>query len=220
MNYDWDFSVVLRSFGMLLEGAVGTLQLAAAALAFAVPLGLLVALLRLAPSRWLAGAMTFYVDFLRTSPMLVLLFWFYFAFPILIGVETDAFLAALLAIGLQSAALFSEVFRGGIVSIARGQREAAKALGLGGASTMRYVILPQAWRRVLPVFFVQVINLIKATSYAATIAYADLAYAATRVASDTYRPIETYLLVGAMYCGAIFLLSQAVRVIEKRQRMN
>jgi polar amino acid transport system permease protein len=215
VTYNWDFAVVLREWPLLLAGLVGTAQLAGAALALAIPLGLLLACLRLARLpviSWLAVAV---IDFFRTSSLLVLIFWFFYAFPILVNVSFDAFTSATLAIGLHASASFAELFRGGINSISRGQWEAAKALGLRPSMSMRYIILPQAIRRMLPVFFALVIELTKATSLAAAVAVGELAYSGARIATETYRPVETYLVIGALYFVPIFIASLLVRRFER-----
>ena len=133
----WNFAPVWANADLLALGLLNTLKVTGAALAFGVPLGLLLALMRLSPRRllrWPAGAV---IEFFRTTPPLVQLFWFFFALPILIGVEMTPYVAAVLTFSIQSAAFFAEVFRGGIVSIERGQWEAARALGMAPRQVMR-----------------------------------------------------------------------------------
>ena len=216
MNYTWDFSAVLRNSDLLIQGAIGTFKLAAVSCLLAIPIGLLVAVMRMSNSRFLANAAACYVNVFRASAALVLLFWFYFAFPILAGVNMEPYTAAVAAITLQCGAYFAEVFRGGIASIHRGQWEAAKAIGLNYRASMRYVILPQAAKRMLPIFFTRVIELIKTTALAGAIAYGDLLYSAARVVSITFRPIETYTIVALTFFIIIFTMSQAVRLLERR----
>ncbi|SIT49421.1 putative inner membrane amino-acid ABC transporter permease protein [Paraburkholderia piptadeniae] len=216
MNYTWDFSSVFSHSDILIEGAIGTFKLAITALALAIPIGLVLAIMRMSPSRFLNGIASAYINFFRSSAALVLIFWFYFAFPILMSVDMGAYSAATLAITLQSAAYFAEVFRGGISSIQRGQWEAAKAIGMNYAAAMRFVILPQAVKRMLPIFFTRVIELIKTTALAAAIAYGDLLYSASRIVSITFRPIETYTVVALSFFVVIFVMSKAVRLLERR----
>lgn len=216
MNYNWDFSAVLRDSDLLVQGAIGTFKLASISCVLAIPIGLLIAIMKMSSSRVLVTIATCYINVFRSSAALVLLFWFYFAFPILAGVNLEPYTAAVLAITLQSAAYFSEVFRGGISSIHRGQWEAAKAIGMNYGSSMRFVILPQAVKRMLPIFFTRVIELIKTTALAAAIAYGDLLYNASRVVSNTFRPIETYTLVALTFFIVIFTMSRTVRLLERR----
>ncbi|HQZ07517.1 MAG TPA: ABC transporter permease subunit, partial [Burkholderiaceae bacterium] len=157
--YQWDFTPVLANSGMLAAGLTNTLKLTATGLALGIPLGLGLALLRLSRLRVLALPAGFVVEFFRTTPPLVQLFWFFFALPILIQVEMTPFVAAALTFSIQSAAFFAEVFRAGIVSIDRGQSEAARALGMTGAQAMRRVILPQAVKRMIPAFMERSIEL-------------------------------------------------------------
>ena len=216
MAYRWDFGAVWRQADALAAGGLQTLRLTAACLALAIPVGLLLAILRLSGNRWLSGLALVYIDFFRTAASLVLIFWFFFALPLLIDVDFGTFTAALLAIGLQGAAYFAEVFRGGIVSIDRGQWEAARAIGMGRALAFRHIILPQAVRRMLPVFFTRATLMLKTTTLASAIAYPDLVYAAFRISSDTYRPIETFTVVGLIFFTVIFAASRGIARLERR----
>lgn len=179
-----------------------------------IPLGAALGIVRLLQKPVISAIAVGFIDFFRTAPLLVLIFWFYYAFPVLAGLDLDPFAAAALAVGLQFSAFFAELFRGGIASIARGQREAAMALGMPYTTAMRYIILPQAVRRSIPVFFALSIDLLKATSVAASIAYAELTYNASRIAADTFRPIETFMIVAVLYLIVIVPVSQAVRRLE------
>lgn len=214
MDYRWDFSAVFRHSDLLLEGALGTLKLAATSLAFAIPIGLIIAVMRMSSFRPINMFAATYVDFFRSSAALILVFWFYFAFPVLVSVNINSYSAATLAISLQSAAYFAEVFRGGVLSVSRGQWEAAKSIGMDYRKTMQFVILPQAFKNMLPIFFTRIIELIKTTSLAATIAYTDIVYAASRIVSDTFRPIETFTVVALGFFVVIFCLGQAARWLE------
>ena len=140
--YAWDFGPVWAHADLLALGLLNTLKVTAAALTFGVPLGLALALMRLSPRRalrWPAGAV---IEVFRTTPPLVQLFWFFFALPILLQVEMTPYAAAVLTFSIQSAAFFAEVFRGGIVSIERGQWEAGRALGMTPRQVLRRIVLP------------------------------------------------------------------------------
>lgn len=219
VSYHWDMAVVFRSDGLFAEGVAATLLLTVSALAMALPLGLLLALARMAPSRLLSWTARAVIDFFRTSALFVLIIWFYFAFPVLVRLEMTAFEAATLAIGLQAAAYLAEIFRAGIESVHKGQWEAARALGLHFGAALRFVILPQAVRRVLPVFFNLVIDTIKNTSFAAAIAYGELTYQTTRVASATYRPIEAFTVAGALYFFIITGTGGLASLLERRLKV-
>ncbi len=214
--YQWDFTPVLANSGMLAAGLVNTLKLTGTALALGIPLGLGLALLRLSRLRSLSWPAGFLIEFFRTTPPLVQLFWFFFALPILIQVEMTPFIAAALTFSIQSAAVFAEVFRAGIVSIDRGQSEAARALGMSGAQAMRRVILPQAVKRMIPAFMERSIELMKTTTLVATVSYADLLFQANELAQKTFRPLEVFTVTALIYFTVIYAVSLVVHRIERR----
>ena len=158
----------------------------------------------------------FIIEFLRTTPPIAQLFWFFFALPILIGVEINPFEASVLTFSLQSSAFFAEVFRGGIQSIDSGQWEASKALGMQRNETLRRIVLPQAVTRMIPAFLERAIELMKTTTLVSTISYADLLYQTNNIAQSTYRTIEVFTIAAAMYFVVIFACSLAVRRLEIR----
>ena len=216
MEYQWDFTVVWRNSHLLLWGLLGTLKVTAAALALGLPLGLGVAFLRLSRARAVSIPAGVFVEFFRSTPPLVQLFWCFFALPILIGVRIDSFQAAVLTLSIQSSAFFAEVFRGGIVSVERGQWEAARALGMTYRQLLRRVVLPQAVKRMIPAFLERAIELMKTTTLVATVAYADLLFEASDIAQKTFRPLEVFTAAAALYFLVIFAASRAVQVSERR----
>lgn len=212
----WDFSVVWENFPMLARGLVGSLQITIVALLFGLILGLLVAPLRMSALRILRMPANVYINVFRSTPPLVLLFWFFYAFPILIGVRFRPYEAAVVTLSLQSGAFFAEVFRAGIQSVERGQWEASRALGIGYLRMMRRIILPQAFKRMVLAFFERAIELFKTTTLVSTIAFADLLYEATVLVNQTFRPLEIYTAVAAIYILVITAASIGVRGLEQR----
>ena len=210
--YHWDFWPVLANADLLLRGLLNTLAVTGTALGFGIPLGLALALSRLSGRRWLAWPAGFVIEVFRTTPPLVQLFWFFFALPVLIRVEMTPFVASALTFSIQSAAFFAEVFRGGIVSIERGQWEAAGALGMTGRQSLRRIILPQAVKRMIPAFMERAIELMKTTTLVATVSYADLLYQANELAQKTFRPLEVFTVAALIY----FVFITAVSVIARR----
>ena len=207
-------SVLVQSLPHLLRGAVSTLALAAAVLAVGTALGLAVGLLRVLPGRAgtvVGGA----VELVRAVPLLLLLFFIFFGLPAL-GVRIPTFPAAVLAMSLWMAANTAEVVRGGVQSISRGQFEAARSLGLGWASTMRFVILPQATRRMLPPFVGLCTILVKDTSLAAVIGVFELTRAAQETIERTLRSFEIYGAAAAMYFALCFPLTRLAARLETR----
>lgn len=214
--YTWDFMPVVANAGVLAQGLVNTLKVTGTALAFGVPLGLALALLRLSHRRALSWPAGFVIEFFRTTPPLVQLFWFFFALPILIQVEMTPFVAAALTFSIQSSAFFAEVFRGGIVSIEKGQWEGARAIGMNQRQTMWRIILPQAVKRMIPAFMERSIELMKTTTLVATVSYADLLFQANELAQKTFRPLEVFTVTALIYFVVIFAASLMVHRLERR----
>ena len=216
MAYQWDFSPVLANAPLLAQGLANTLKITGTALVFGVALGLALALLRLSPRRFLSWPAGFIIEVFRTTPPLVQLFWFFFALPMLVGIEMTPFVAGAVTFSIQSAAFFAEVFRAGIQSIERGQWDAARAIGMRHDQALHRIILPQAVKRMIPAFMERAIELMKTTTLIATISYADLLFAANEISQKTFRPLETYTVVAVIYFVVIFLASQIARLVELR----
>lgn len=216
MHYQWDFSQVFRQLPLLADGLQGTLVLVAWSLLVAIPLGLLLALMRLSPLALIRHLAAIYVAFFRSAPAIVLIYWFFFAAPILLGFKPASITSAVLAISLQAAAFFCEVFRAGIQGVDRGQWEAAAALNMRGVARFRLIILPQALRHVMPAVMNRLIDLIKTTTLASAISYSEVVYNAGRIASQTFRPLETFTVLGALFFILLSILSLAARWLERR----
>ena len=213
---EWNFQAVLVHSDLLLLGLLNTLKVTGLALLFGVPLGLSLALLRLSKVRALAGAAAFVIEFFRTTPPLVQLFWFFFALPILVDVRMTPFIAAIVTFSIQSSAFFAEIFRGGILSIDRGQWEGARAIGMSYRQSLQRVVLPQAIKRMIPAFMERSIELLKTTTLVSTVAYADLMFQANDLAQKIFRPLEVYTVVAVMYFVLIFVFSQLSILVEHR----
>src|SRR2546426_9553524 len=216
MRYQWDFPAVWNHLDMLLIGLIGTVKLALVSIVLGVIVGFVVALMRLSHRRALRTPATAFVEFYRNTPPIVHFFWFFYALPIVIGLSFEPFTAAVLALSTQSGAFYAEVFRGGIVSIERGQWEAAKALGMNYRMMMRRIIVPQALRRMVAPFVERSFELTKTTALASTLAYAELLYQAMQVNSITFRPMEVYTSVAVLFFVLLFTLSTLMRLAEHR----
>ena len=215
MAYSWDFSFLLAHRGLVLAGLANTLRLAAASIICGLVIGLAIGAARSAQARSLRLLGACYVEVFRNIPAMVLIFWFFYAVPILAGIQNDRFLAAFLALTVYGGAYFAEIYRSGIQSVEPGQWEAARALGFGYVDQMRYVVLPQAIRRMIPAFTNEAIELVKLTAIASTIAYTELLYDAKLLSDIDYRPVESYTFIAALFIGLLFLLSLASRWIER-----
>jgi His/Glu/Gln/Arg/opine family amino acid ABC transporter permease subunit len=221
-----DFSVVLSNFrflivqGFLGVGAFagGTVRLAVPAIVLGFLLGIFVGLGRLARAPWIRLPATAYVEFFRGVPLVMVIFWFWFIIPVALQVPLPEYGVALTAFVVFEAAYFGEIVRAGIQSVPRGQLEAATAVGLGGAQTMRFIVLPQAFRNMLPALVTQMIVLFKDTSLASIIGYVDLTKAAQIVNNREIRPFELYLFIAVVYWVCTYAMSRVARHLEHRLR--
>ncbi|WP_321944254.1 amino acid ABC transporter permease [Paraburkholderia tropica] len=218
MQYHWTFLPVFQNAGLLWAGALGTMELVVLSLLLALPIGLLLALIRIARVPVFSTLATVYVECFRSAPSIILIYWCYFALPVLANVTFSPLTAAVLAVGLQSASFFCEVFRAGIAAIPRGQWEASRALGMRSHVVFWTIVLPQAIRHIVPAFLNRLIDLVKTTALAATIAYSDIVYSAMQISSKTYRPIETFSVLGSIFFVALFAMSFAARRYEQHVR--
>ena len=214
--HTWDFLATLADMDLLLLGLWNTIKVFIFALAFGIPLGFGLALGRMSRIPVLSQISSLIIEFFRTTPPLVQLFWFFFAFPILISVQMTPFVASVMTFSIQSSAFFAEIFRGGINSIDKGQWEAAKAIGMTRQSSLRRIILPQAIKRMIPAFAERSIELLKTTTLISTVSYADLMFQANDLASKTFRPLEVYTVVAVMYFFLILIFSQLTIRLEYR----
>ena len=214
--YEWDFMPVLLETGFLLSGFRNTLILTATALSGGLVVGLILALARLSSRRWIRLPADLIIEVFRTTPPLIQLFWFFFGLPIVLSIEMTPFLAAALTFTIQSGAFFAEIFRAGIVSIERGQWEAAKAIGMQYHQVMRRIILPQAVKRMFPSMMERSIELMKTTTLVATVSYADLLFQANELAQKTFRPLEVFTVVALIYFVTITIFSFLAARFERR----
>ncbi len=197
MHYQWHFEVVRDNLPYLVGGLFTTISLTVISMAFGLVLGLCVALIRLKYA-WSVPVLTVYVEVFRATPILVQLLWIYDALPAS-GLRLDSFWSAVAALVINLGAYLSEIFRAGITSIGRGQRDASLALGMTTTQAFRVVILPQAIRRVVPPLASMWVGLFKDTALASVIAAADLSYRANVLSVKTYRPLEILTTVGILY---------------------
>jgi polar amino acid transport system permease protein len=214
--YQWDFAAVFANSSLLAAGFWNTMALTLTALAGGLPVGLGLALARLSGRPWLVRPAGMIIEVFRTTPPLVQLFWFYFGLPIVMRVEMTPFLAATLTFTIQSGAFFAEIFRAGIVSVERGQWEAARAIGMNRAQCLRRIVLPQAVKRMFPAMMERSIELMKTTTLVATVSYADLLYQANELAQKTFRPLEVFTVAALIYFVTISLVSLLGHIVERR----
>jgi len=208
-------SVVVENLPYLLRGMVSTVEISAAVIVLGTAAGVLAGLLRFVPWAVLRTAVAWIVEFIRAVPLLLQIFFIFFGLPT-IGLKIPTFPAAVLAMSLWMMANTAEVVRGGIQSIPRGQTEAARSTGLSGIQMMRYVIFPQAIRRMLPPFVGLCTILIKDTSLAAIIGVFELTRAAQETIERTFRSFEIYLVAAVIYFCLSYPLSLLAEQAEAR----
>ncbi len=216
MGYEWSFGFLLRYTHLFWVGVGYTLAYTIGTVLLGLLLGLMLGLARLVPSRIVNVPLVAFIELFRCTPLLVQIVWCSYALPVILNIQIPAAVAATLVLSLYTAAFYAEIFRGGIVSIERGQWDAARALGLHWRHVMRLVVLPQAVRRMVPPFMNQSITQLKNTSLVSTIAVPDLLYQGILVTADTYRPLETYTVVALIYFALLFPATRLVDYYEKR----
>jgi polar amino acid transport system permease protein len=219
-----DLGVIWRNLDFLLvQGFLGfgafvggTVRLAIPSIILGFILGIFIGMARLSPRVWIRIPATIYVEFFRGVPLVMVIFWIWFILPILLKTKIPEFGVALTAFVIFEAAYLGEIVRAGIQSVARGQVEAATALGLRPGGTMRFVVLPQALKNMIPSLVTQFIVLFKDTSLASIIGFMDLTKAAQVVNNREIRPFELYLFIAVVYWVCTYSMSRYARALEKR----
>ena len=214
MNFNLD--LVVTSFPLLLLGAGVTIKITAMSVALGVLIGLFVGIARICrvkPLRFLAAV---YVDFFRGTPLLVQIFLFYFAVPVITGQRIDPYVAAVGSCGINSGAYVAEIVRAGIQSIDEGQMEAGRSLGMTWAQTMRYIIVPQAIKRVIPPLGNEFIALLKDSSLVSVIGFEELTRRGQLIIAKTYGSLEIWFSVAIIYLVMTLSISRLVAYLEKR----
>jgi polar amino acid transport system permease protein len=214
--YAWDFSFLWHYRGLILWGLGITVAYTIGSIAIGMVIGLATGLLRLSRNWLLTLPLVAYVEIFRCTPLLVQIIWFYYALPVVLGIDIPATVAATMVLSLYTGAFYAEIVRGGVESIERGQWDAARAVGLRHLQVLRLVILPQAFRRMIPPFMNQSIIQLKNTSLVSTIAVADLLYEGQMITAATYRPLEVYTMVAVLYFAVLFPLTLAAQYVERR----
>jgi glutamate/aspartate transport system permease protein len=207
-NFDW--GVIARSWPFLAEGMALSALLVAVATAGGLVLGFGLALMRLSERSLIAAPAAGYVTLMRSVPLVLVLFWFYFLVPLAIGRPIGSLVSALVAFVLFEAAFYCEIIRAGIGSVRAGQAEAALATGMRRGQALRLIVLPQAFRAMTPLLLNQIIIVFQDTSLVYVVALRDFMTAASVVAARDGRPTEMYTLVAVIYLAICFSLSQAV----------
>lgn len=216
MNLDFSFITyeVISSF--IIKGFIFSLQLAGTAIVGGMLLGTILALMNLSSKWWLRIPASAYITFMRSVPLVMIILWFYLLIPMLLKKPIGAELSALITFTLFQAAYYSEIMRAGIQSISKNQVNAGYAVGFNYYQCMRFIVLPQAFRNMLPVFLTQTIILFQDTSLVYAIGAYDMLKGFEIAGKNFNRPVETYLVAAAVYFVICFSLSRVARSLQKR----
>ena len=204
----------------MISGAYNTILMSVTAISISVIVGLLIALPGLSQKRGWRTINRTYVEIVRSVPILVLLLWVYYGLPQLSGITLNVFWAGVLALALSDSAFQAEIFRAGIQSISKGQYEAAQSISLNYRDTMRYIILPQAIRRILPALGNQLVYMLKMSSLVSVIGMQELTRKANDLVVSEYRPLEIYTILVLEYLVLILIVSAGVRWLERRMNSS
>lgn len=210
-----DFTILTNYWDEFMEGFINTIQISLMALVFSFILGTIIAVFRIAPFRVLQLFGTAYVEFIRNIPLLLVVYVFYLG-PQVIKVTLDPFVAGTIGLSVYTSAFIAEAIRAGIMAVPKGQMEASRSSGLTYIQAMRYVILPQAIKIVIPPLGNQFINLVKNSSILSVIAGLDLMYFGDKINADTFNAFDTYIFVGMFYLVLTVPLSLGVGYLERR----
>jgi polar amino acid transport system permease protein len=217
MNYSFDFNAV--SFEPLLKGLVVTLELTLAANAIGLTFGFLLALLIMSRIAVIRLPAMLFVEFFRCTPAIVQIVWFFYCVPMLFDVFFDAMTMGILALGLNLTAFNAEAYRAAIQAVPREQVDAGIALGLNPLQRVLHIVLPTAFRASIPVLLTNGIGIFQQSALVAIVAIQDLMYQGKSLATETYRPIETFTVVALIYFAVSFPVSQIVGYLERRRQL-
>jgi polar amino acid transport system permease protein len=204
------------NLNFLIGGVWATLSVSLAAIVLSVLLGVALAIAGLSSRKWLQTLNRAFVELIRAVPVLVLLLWGYYGIPLIFGLQLDVFTAGLISLAVSDSAFEAEIFRAGIQAVPPGQREAADSLGLSWFLTFRFIILPQAVRRILPALGNQFIYVLKMSSLLSIIGFQELTRRANELTVTEYRPLEIYTALVGEYLVLILIVSHLVRRLERR----
>ncbi|MGE5632426.1 MAG: amino acid ABC transporter permease [Caulobacteraceae bacterium] len=213
-----DFSYLQKYYGFFVDGTAITLLLSLFGVTFGVLVGVVFALMKLSKNRILKGFSTAYIEVVRGTPLLVQLYIVYYGLPRLIGMDFSDLTLGIIAISLNSAAYVAEIIRAGILSIDKGQTEAARSLGMSHRMAMTNIIIPQAIKNILPALGNEFIVLVKESAIVSIIGIHDLMYNTDTVRGNTFRPFSPLVVAAAIYFTITFILSKLLGLLERRLR--
>ena len=226
-SYEWGWFILspsnasgLTNLRFLISGITTTIYISTISILIAMVVGLLVAIPAITKNKYLSYINVFYVEVVRSVPLLVLILWVYYGLPILTGFSFSPFVSGIIALSISESAFMAEIFRGGINAIKKTQWEAATSLGLNFSKKLKFVILPQAFKVILPALGNQFVYVLKMSSLVSIIGISDLTRKANELVVSTYRPLEIYTFLILEYLILILIVSFFVRKLEKKLKKN
>ncbi|MDB0036852.1 amino acid ABC transporter permease, partial [Pelagibacteraceae bacterium] len=222
-DYEWGWFILspsnasgLTNLKFLISGITTTIYISTISIVIAMAVGLLIAIPAITKNKYLSYINVFYVEVVRSVPLLVLILWVYYGLPILTGFSFSPFVSGIIALSISESAFMAEIFRGGINAIKKTQWEAATSLGLNFSKKLKFVILPQAFKVILPALGNQFVYVLKMSSLVSIIGISDLTRKANELVVSTYRPLEIYTFLILEYLILILIVSYFVRKLEKK----
>jgi His/Glu/Gln/Arg/opine family amino acid ABC transporter permease subunit len=226
-DYEWGWFILspsnasgLTNLKFLISGITTTIYISTISIIIAMIVGLLIAIPAITKNKYLTYINIFYVEVVRSVPLLVLILWVYYGLPILTGLSFSPFVSGIIALSISESAFMAEIFRGGINAIKKTQWEAATSLGLNFSKKLKLVILPQAFKVILPALGNQFIYVLKMSSLVSIIGISDLTRKANELVVSTYRPLEIYSFLILEYLILILIVSYFVRRLERKLQKN
>ena len=226
-DYEWGWFIIspanesgLTNLKFLIGGITTTIYISLISIIISMLIGLVVTIPAIAKNKYLTYANIAYVEIVRSIPLLILILWVYYGLPILTGFSFSPFVSGIIALSISESAFQAEIFRGGINAVNKTQWEAATSLGLKFSQKLRFVILPQAFKVILPALGNQFIYVLKMSSLVSIIGIADLTRKANELVVSTYRPLEIYTFLILEYLILILVISYFVRKLEKKLKKN
>ena len=226
-DYEWGWFVLspsnasgLTNLKFLISGITTTIYISTISIIIAMLVGLLIAIPAITKNKYLTYINVFYVEVVRSVPLLVLILWVYYGLPILTGFSFSPFVSGIIALSISESAFMAEIFRGGINAIKKTQWEAATSLGLNFSKKLKLVILPQAFKVILPALGNQFVYVLKMSSLVSIIGISDLTRKANELVVSTYRPLEIYSFLILEYLILILIVSYFVRRLERKLQRN
>lgn len=220
MAFNFEPAIIVESIPQLLKGAELTVYLTVGGLFFGFILGAIFGLMKLSPSWPIRKIAGFYIETIRGTPMLVQAMFLYFGLPMAFGFRLPAMGAGVIIIAVNSGAYIAEIVRGAVQSINTGQMEAGRSIGLNAMQTMRYIIWPQAFRRMLPPLGNQFIISLKDTSLLMIIGVGELLRTGDEIVAVNFRAFEVYLAVGLIYLSMTMSIAKVLKILEKRMKIE